>query len=273
MVPFYSPNSRLRKMTKQVYLIHWNFDEAREKVEILVSGGYKVRYDAITPAIIKELKVAGPDAFVIDLSRLPSQGRDIALNFRHAKATRRIPIVFVDGDPEKVAAIKKLLPDAVYSSWNTILSDVRDAIANPLTEPVTPKSVFDGYADSPLLKKLGIKSNIKILLINSPSGFEKKLGPLPEGAKIVRKVKDTVELAIWFIKTSQELDEIVRISQFVSEKGGLWIAWPKKSSNVKGSLNQAVVRKSGLSNKLVDYKICSIDETWSALKFAWRKKQ
>jgi len=260
-------------MTKQVYLIHWNFDEAREKAEILVSGGYRVRYDVITPAIIKELKAAGPDAFVIDLSRLPSQGRDIALNFRHAKATRPIPIVFVDGEPQKVAAIKKLLPDAVYSSWNSVIADIKDAIANPLADPVAPKSVFDGYADSPLLKKLGIKSNIKLLLLSAPSGFEMKLGPLPEDVKIVRKVKATAELVIWFIKTSQELDEIVRISQFVSKKGGLWIAWPKKSANVKGSLNQAIVRKAGLTNKLVDYKICSIDETWSALKFAWRKKK
>jgi hypothetical protein len=257
---------------KYVYLIHWNTDEAREKAKLLTSGGYKVRYDAITPAIMKELKAAGPDAFVIDLSRLPSQGRDIALNFRHAKATRPIPIVFVDGEPQKVSAIKKLLPDAVYSSWNSVNADIKDAIANPLADPIAPKSVFDGYADSPLLKKLGIKSNIKLLLLNAPSGFEMKLGPLPESVKIVRKVKGTAELAIWFIKSPEELDEIVRISHFVSEKGGLWIAWPKKGANAKGDLNQVIVRKAGLSNALVDYKICSIDETWSALKFAWRKK-
>jgi hypothetical protein len=258
---------------KQVYLIHWNIEEARGKAEILKAEGFKVRFEIITPEIIKELKTAGPDAFVIDLSRLPSQGRDMALSFRHAKATRQIPIVFVDGDLQKVAAIKKLLPDAVYSSWNSVIADIKDAIANPLADPIAPKSVFDGYADSPLLKKLGIKSNIKLLLLSAPSGFEMKLGPLPEDVKIVRKVKGTAELVIWFIKMQEELNEIVRIASFVDKNGGFWIAWPKKGAKVKSSLNQAIVRKAGLSNELVDYKICSIDETWSALKFAWRKKK
>jgi len=67
------------------------------------------------------------------------------------------------------------------------------------------------------------------------------------------------------------LDGIVKISGFISEKGGLWIAWPKKGSGIESDLNQAIVRKVGLANKLVDYKICAIDNTWSALKFAWRK--
>lgn len=258
---------------KQVYLIHWNIDEACEKAEILKAEGFKVRFEIITPAIIKELKTAGPDAIVIDLSRLPSQGRDIALNFRHAKATRRIPIVFVDGDAPKVAGIKKFLPDAIYSSWGKIGDAIKSALANPLVEPVAPKSVFDGYADSPLQKKLGIKNGIKFLLLNAPSGFEKKIGPLPDSVKIVKKVIGTAELAIWFIKSPEELNEIVRISSFVDKKGGLWIAWPKKGAEVRSSLNQAIVRKAGLSNKLVDYKICSIDETWSGLKFAWRKKK
>jgi hypothetical protein len=57
----------------------------------------------------------------------------------------------------------------------------------------------------------------------------------------------------------------------LSDKGGLWIAWPKKASGVATDLTQADVRRIGLASGLVDYKICTIDETWSGLLFARRK--
>jgi len=53
---------------------------------------------------------------VIDLNRLPSQGRDLGIALRTYKTTRQVPLVFVDGDPEKVARIREILPDAVYTS-------------------------------------------------------------------------------------------------------------------------------------------------------------
>ena len=54
--------------------------------------------------------------------------------------------------------------------------------------------------------------------------------------------------------------------------GGLWIAWPKKSSGVSTDLDQNLVRRTGLASGLVDYKICAVDGTWSGLRFARRKK-
>jgi hypothetical protein len=36
-------------------------------------------------------------------------------------------------------------------------------------------------------------------------------------------------------------------------------------------LNENVVRDAGLGAGLVDYKVCSIDSAWSALKFAHRR--
>jgi hypothetical protein len=47
--------------------------------------------------------------------------------------------------------------------------------------------------------------------------------------------------------------------------------WPKKSSGEVTDLSQAVVRGLGLGAGLVDYKVCSIDETWSGLLFSQRK--
>jgi hypothetical protein len=51
------------------------------------------------------------------------------------------------------------------------------------------------------------------------------------------------------------------------------VAWPKASSGKQTDLTQAVVRSTGLAAGLVDYKICAIDATWSALRFTRRKNR
>ena len=52
--------------------------------------------------------------------------------------------------------------------------------------------------------------------------------------------------------------------------GGLWVAWPKRSSGVATELDENIVREFGLAAGLVDNKVCAIDATWSGLRFVWR---
>ena len=52
--------------------------------------------------------------------------------------------------------------------------------------------------------------------------------------------------------------------------GGLWIAWPKKSSGVETDLGDETIRDVVLPHGLVDNKVCAIDETWSGLRMVWR---
>ena len=51
---------------------------------------------------------------------------------------------------------------------------------------------------------------------------------------------------------------------------GLWIAWPKRASRVPTDLTEDVVRELALANRLVDNKVCAIDETWSGLRLVIR---
>jgi len=53
--------------------------------------------------------------------------------------------------------------------------------------------------------------------------------------------------------------------------GGLWLAWPKRASGVASELEEAEVRALGLATGLVDNKVCAIDETWSGLRFVYRR--
>lgn len=58
-----------------------------------------------------------------------------------------------------------------------------------------------------------------------------------------------------------------------TDSGGLWIAWPKRSSGIIADLKQLDVRRTGLAAGLVDYKVSAIDATWSGLLFTRRKSE
>jgi len=255
----------------RVRLIHWNAAEAEERSDRLRSAGYEVVYETLDPARLRAMREDPPSAVVIDLNRLPSQGRDMGVAIRKYKATRHVPLVFVDGDPQKVARIKELLPDAVYTTWSQIGSSLEHAITHPPAEPVVPGSTMAGYAGAPLPKKLGIKANSVVVLVGAPEGFEETLGELPEGLALVREVSSQPDVILWFARSRSDLErDIERMSAF-AEGGRLWIAWPKKSSGAESDLSQNIVREVGLAAGLVDFKVCAIDQTWSGLRFTRRK--
>jgi CheY-like chemotaxis protein len=255
-----------------IRIIHWNTTEAEQRVRTLQSLGYEANYEIFTPQMLKQLKNNPPSAIVIDLSRLPSQGRDVAINIRYAKATRDIPIVFVEGDPQKTAQIKLLLPDAIYTDYNHIQTALKQAIPNPPKVTVVPESVFEPYKHTPLAKKLGIKPNTTLALINPPKDFQKTLGTLPEGVTILTQANKQANITILFTKTQKDLQtRLAKITTKLQPNAKLWIAWRKKTSEIATAVTQATVRKTGLAQGLVDYKVCSIDKTWTGLLFAKRK--
>ena len=128
-----------------------------------------------------------------------------------------------------------------------------------------------GYSGTPLPKKLGIRENGSVVLVNSPDRFERKLEPLPEGAQIIEDGK-AAKVAVLFALSERELVRDFRpLAKALPEKVAFWIAWPKKASGVATDLTEDVVREFGLDSGWVDYKVCAIDETWSGLCFARKK--
>jgi hypothetical protein len=257
---------------KTVKLILWNADEARERALLLTTAGYSV--DAKIPSGLKSVQLLQenpPDAVVIDLARLPSQGRDIGLLLRQYKQTRNVPLVFVDGDLIKVERIKKLLPDAIYARWTNILSSLKNGIDHPPLDPVRARSVFDAYAGTSLTKKLGIKPRSIVVLACAPRAFKKKLDPLPENVRVTNRPSKSRDLTLWFIRSQKEFNRMLRPMITMIGNGRVWIVWPKKNGPLSSNLTQPIIRAAGLSQGLVDYKICSIDDAWSALLFTKRK--
>jgi hypothetical protein len=257
----------------RVRLVHWNPAEAEARAAPLCAAGYDVVSGPMNDVYLRGLRADPPDAVVIDMTRIPSHGRDIGLAIRQYKQTRHVPLLFVEGDPEKIALVRQLLPDATYCSWRGIRGALRRALSRPAPkEPVVPASVMAGYSGTPLPKKLGIKAGMSILLVDPPEDVERVLGPLPEQVKLVRRLGSGAGLILWFVRSRRDLER--RIPAFVASVGpdGIWICWPKKTSALAGDLGQPEVRAAGLGAGIVDYKVCAIDGTWSGLKFALRGK-
>jgi len=267
-------NNQLRVCLIRIRLFHWNFTEAEAKTLILESLGYEVDYEQYPPKALKQLRNSPPAAVIIDLSRLPSQGRDIAVNILHAKATRNIPIIFVEGDPQKVQQIKMHVPDAIYTHYDQIDEALKKAFTDPPKVKLIPKSIFEPYKHSSLAKKLGIKPNSRLVLVNSPNDFTKTLGELPQNVTIENNLSNKSDIVILFAAKQESLrSQVIEIINELPSGGKLWIAWRKQGTETATRVTQATVRKTGLALGLVDYKICRIDSEWTALLFTRRRRK
>lgn len=252
-----------------VALIHWKDTEVLERLERLKTAGFAplslIGADGL--ATIQSIRINPPDAIVIDLSRLPSHGRETALALRQAKATREIPLIFADGEAEKVEKIRAVLPDATYTSWRTIAKAVDKAIRTAPAEPKAP-DLSRGYSGTPLPKKLGITDDSTFLILNGPGGFAESLKLDGRGVTIKTQARGSAPLVILFVKSTQDLTaRLPAAIKCLANPGALWLAWPKKTSGVATDLNENVIREVGLASGLVDTKVCAIDATWSGLRF------
>lgn len=126
-----------------------------------------------------------------------------------------------------------------------------------------------GYSETPLVKKLGIKPDSKILFINEPASIYRDLPTLPQiDSKVGTHEFDYVH---FFTKDKKDLELFFQqVKKVLKKDGTLWISWPKKSSKLKSDVDENVVRKIGLTSGLVDVKVAAIDEIWSGLKFVFR---
>ena len=129
-----------------------------------------------------------------------------------------------------------------------------------------------GYSGTPLPRKLGITAGARVALIGAPDGFDSTLGALPEGVTVVRRLgRRPHDVIVAFFSHSSLLER--RLPQLVAaldHAGGLWIAWPKRSSGVATDVTEDVVHTLGLATGLVDNKVCAIDPVWSGFRFVYR---
>lgn len=266
---------------RRVFLVHWHPDECAARAARLVAMGYDVASESRQDgAGLRTMDSAQPDALVIDLGRLPSHGREVALAVRQRKKSRHLPLVFVDGEAQRVEALRDLLPDATFTTWKALRPALAAAIANPPSAPIVPSANPAGYSGTPLPKKLTIKEDHTVVVLGAPDDFAKTLGPLPRGATLRSRARAGADVIILFSHRAADLRRrIAALIENLADGGSLWLAWPKQMAVKERpeladtDLTESSVRAIGLDAGVVDTKVCAIDAVWSGLRFQRRRNK
>jgi len=257
---------------RRIRLIHWKPEDASPIAETLQDAGFEVDYDGkIAPEILRDMRMSPPDAIVIDLSRLPSHGREVAIAVRGNQHTRRIPILFLDGAPEKVAVVRQKLPDAAYCERARLVAALRKCVKEVPRDPVVPTQMMERYGARTTAQKLGISAGSKVAVIDAPRDYARVLGALPDDVEFDEESWNGCAVTLWFVEEPEAYLAALPKMRRVAAAGKLWVAWKKKSARKDSLLNETIIRETALENGLVDYKICSLNETWSGLCFALKK--
>lgn len=247
--------------------MHWKAAEAAACLNVLERAGFETEYDeTVDFALMRKWREDPPWAFVIDLSRLPSRGREIAIALRQSKKTRAIPIVFCEGAPEKVQPIREILPDAAYCTTHELAKTLKRV--RPLETAVQPVDMMNRYGNRTAAEKLGIKPGSRVAMVDAPGSIGRVLGDLPNGVEVV---EEGGAVTLCFVHSADGLRaDLSKVRELAAETK-LWILWRKKGAAGHSGVTDGLVRETGIDLGLVDYKICSVDETWTGMCFARRK--
>ena len=129
-----------------------------------------------------------------------------------------------------------------------------------------------GYSKTTLSKKIGIKENYRVRVVNAPVHYVDLLHPLPDGVKISNRLTRDIDIWHIFIKSKNDLSlKLQTAMKHIPDNGMIWVSWPKKSSGVISDITEGSIRDAAFPLGLVDIKVCAVDEIWSGLKLVIRK--
>ncbi len=118
-----------------------------------------------------------------------------------------------------------------------------------------------GYSATPLVQKLGIKPESRVLAIDAPEDYL--------FATVAKAPADIVHL---FVRTLADLDrQLPRARKAMAIDGAIWVSWYKKAAKIPTDVTEDAIRKRAFATDLVDVKVCAVDERWSGLKLTVRK--
>jgi len=124
-----------------------------------------------------------------------------------------------------------------------------------------------GYSGTPLIKKLGIKPEHKLLLVNQPADYFYWLGANLQHQMC--KHGQSADFVHLFVKDNKQFEtEMKKMKSVVKKNTGvmIWISWYKKSAGIATDVTEDVIRNYALKNNLVDVKVCAVTDIWSGLK-------
>jgi len=129
-----------------------------------------------------------------------------------------------------------------------------------------------GYSGTPLAKKLGFKEGCRVRTSGAPANYHELVSMRPPNILISNSIQKDIDVWHFFTDSAQKLHgELPKMQNAINQNGMIWVSWPKKTSKVPTDVTEGVIRRAALSLKLVDVKVCAVDEVWSGLKLVIRK--
>jgi hypothetical protein len=127
-----------------------------------------------------------------------------------------------------------------------------------------------GYSETPLAKKLGIKSDSIVLVVGAPDNYRELVSDAD--ATFAARLSKDVSLIHLFTTSKTELAKSLKTYRSkLAPDAVVWVSWPKKSSKVATDITEGTIREVALPMGWVDIKVCAVDDVWSGLKLVVRK--
>ncbi len=124
-----------------------------------------------------------------------------------------------------------------------------------------------GYSSTPLVKKLGIKEEMRLLILQPPGGIDNWQLLEADFTTQLCKPTERSDFVHLFAASQKEFHQLYsKIEKRLSGNVSVWVSWYKKSSGIATDVTEDWIRNFDLTNNLVDVKVCAVTEQWSGLK-------
>lgn len=115
--------------------------------------------------------------------------------------------------------------------------------------------------------KLLIAPAARVLLLNAPIGYAKKLGPLPAGV-IVTDKRGKADVVLAFIRDTGELKRLATSFGSLEEDAILWVCHPQGGRGGGSDLDHDVLRSAMAAHELHGTTEIVLDDAWVATRFS-----
>ncbi len=120
----------------------------------------------------------------------------------------------------------------------------------------------------PLTEKLNVTPGTTIVVLGAPAGYRQKLGPLPEGARLVNVVPAEAAFVHLFARDGAALSSRLReVSPRLTADATVWISYPKADSGAGSDLSREKIRALAGPFGLEPAAAIALDKIWAGLRF------
>jgi predicted SnoaL-like aldol condensation-catalyzing enzyme len=121
---------------------------------------------------------------------------------------------------------------------------------------------------SSTVKKLGLKSGMRALVLSAPSDYLTSLAPLPDRVEVSGNLEGTHDFVQFFAKWKIEIAKSAnKLLRSAAPGAVVWITYPKKTSGVESDLSREEVWAAMGKTGWRPVSQIAIDDVWSALRF------